>query len=80
MPSPPNRNGFSQRRSSRRLHVKSNALWPTTSWRLTPDLRKALVRLDPRLTSAALAHLLENAGQYSPPGSTITVKRDALVR
>jgi two-component system, OmpR family, sensor histidine kinase KdpD len=34
---------------------------------------KALVRLDPRLTSAALAHLLENAGQYSPLGSTITV-------
>lgn len=33
----------------------------------------ALVRLDPRLTSAALAHLLENAGQYSPPGSTIAV-------
>jgi two-component system sensor histidine kinase KdpD len=35
---------------------------------------RALVRLDPRLTSAALAHLLENAGQYSPPGSAITVK------
>ncbi len=34
---------------------------------------KALVRLDPRLTSAALAHLLENAGQYCPPGSTVTV-------
>lgn len=34
---------------------------------------KSLVRLDPRLTSAALAHLLENAGQYSPPGSTISV-------
>jgi two-component system, OmpR family, sensor histidine kinase KdpD len=34
---------------------------------------KTFVRLDPRLTSAALAHLLENAGQYSPPGSTITV-------
>lgn len=33
----------------------------------------ALVRLDPRLTSAALAHLLENAGQYSPVGSTIAV-------
>jgi K+-sensing histidine kinase KdpD len=32
-----------------------------------------LVRLDPRLTSAALAHVLENAGQYSPPGSTIVV-------
>ena len=35
---------------------------------------RALVQLDPRLTSAALAHLLENAGQYSPPGSTITVR------
>ena len=27
------------------------------------------VRLDPRLTASALAHLLENAAQYSPPGS-----------
>ena len=34
---------------------------------------QALVRVDPRLTSAALAHLLENAAQYSPPASTITV-------
>ena len=34
---------------------------------------KAFVRIDPRLTSAALAHLVENAGQYSPPGSMITV-------
>lgn len=32
------------------------------------------VRLDPRLTSAALAHVLENAAQYSPAGSTITVR------
>ena len=31
------------------------------------------VELDPRLTASALAHLLENAGQYSPPGSTIHV-------
>jgi two-component system, OmpR family, sensor histidine kinase KdpD len=30
-------------------------------------------QVDPRLTSAALAHLLENAGQYSPAGSPITV-------
>ncbi len=37
-----------------------------------PDERA--VRVDPRLTSAALAHLLENAAQYSPPGSTITVE------
>jgi two-component system sensor histidine kinase KdpD len=32
-----------------------------------------LVRLDPRLMSAALAHLLENAGQYSPPRSRISI-------
>jgi two-component system sensor histidine kinase KdpD len=32
-----------------------------------------LVRLDPRLTASALAHLLENAAQYSPPGSPISV-------
>jgi two-component system sensor histidine kinase KdpD len=38
---------------------------------------RTLVRLDPRLTSAALAHLLENASQYSPPGSTITVTASA---
>jgi two-component system sensor histidine kinase KdpD len=35
---------------------------------------KMLVRLDPRLTSAALAHLLENAAHYSPPSSPITVQ------
>ena len=29
------------------------------------------VRLDPRLTATALAHLLENAAQYAPPDSTI---------
>ena len=31
------------------------------------------VEIDPRLTSAALSHLLENAAQYSPPGSPIHV-------
>jgi two-component system, OmpR family, sensor histidine kinase KdpD len=31
------------------------------------------VRLDPRLTAAALAHVLENAAQYTPEGSTIEV-------
>jgi K+-sensing histidine kinase KdpD len=34
----------------------------------------SLVRVDPRLTASALAHLLENAAQYSPPGSPITVE------
>ena len=33
----------------------------------------SFVRLDPRLTSAALAHVLENAAQYSPHGSVIAV-------
>jgi two-component system sensor histidine kinase KdpD len=32
-----------------------------------------LVRLDPRLTAAALSHLLENAAQYSPSGTTVDV-------
>jgi two-component system sensor histidine kinase KdpD len=32
------------------------------------------VRLDPRLTASALAHLLENAAQYAPSGSTIHVQ------
>jgi two-component system sensor histidine kinase KdpD len=31
------------------------------------------VQVDPRLVSKALAHVLENAAQYSPPGSTVTV-------
>jgi two-component system sensor histidine kinase KdpD len=33
-----------------------------------------LVRLDPRLTASALAHLLENAAQYTPAGSAIEVR------
>jgi two-component system, OmpR family, sensor histidine kinase KdpD len=35
-----------------------------------------IVHVDPRLTSAALAHLLENAAQYSPPGSAIAVAHE----
>jgi K+-sensing histidine kinase KdpD len=34
---------------------------------------RMFVYVDPRLTSTALAHLLENAAQYSPPGSRIVV-------
>jgi two-component system sensor histidine kinase KdpD len=33
-----------------------------------------LVRLDPRLTAAALSHLLENAAHYAPAGSPIDVR------
>jgi two-component system sensor histidine kinase KdpD len=32
------------------------------------------VHVDPRLTSTALAHVLENAGRYSPRGTTIAVR------
>ncbi len=32
-----------------------------------------VVQVDPRLTSAALAHLLENAAQYAPTGTAITI-------
>src|SRR6185503_18286471 len=41
------------------------------------------VHIDPRLTSSALAQLLENAARYSPAGSTIDVHafvRDGEVR
>ena len=37
------------------------------------DTARSLARLDPRLTSAALAHVLENAGQYSPPRSLVSI-------
>jgi two-component system sensor histidine kinase KdpD len=36
--------------------------------------RDVPVRLDPRLTASALAHLLENAAQYTPDGSSIDVE------
>jgi two-component system, OmpR family, sensor histidine kinase KdpD len=38
--------------------------------RIEPD---EPVRLDPRLAAAALAHLLENAAQYTPAGAAIVV-------
>jgi two-component system sensor histidine kinase KdpD len=34
------------------------------------------VRVDPRLVSAALAHLLENSAQYSAEGTTITITHE----
>ena len=37
---------------------------------IEPDIP---IRLDPRLTATALAHVLENAAQYSPPGSIVKV-------
>jgi len=37
-----------------------------------------LVYVDPRLLATTLARLLENAAQYSPPGSTITVTSELV--
>ncbi len=73
--SPRRRAGRTPRRSSPR---------PATRWSrrcsgirldvsVDPDVP---VRLDPRLTATALAHLLENAAQYSPAGSTIERERE----
>jgi two-component system sensor histidine kinase KdpD len=36
------------------------------------------VHLDPRLLATAMAHLLENAAQYSPADSTITVTSEVM--
>jgi two-component system sensor histidine kinase KdpD len=38
----------------------------------------AAVRLDPRLTACALAHVMENAGQYAPAGSPVSVSAKVL--
>jgi K+-sensing histidine kinase KdpD len=46
----------------------------THTLEIDADAERTLTRLDPRLTSAAVAHLLENAAQYSPPRSTIAVR------
>jgi two-component system, OmpR family, sensor histidine kinase KdpD len=40
---------------------------------LVDDQSGTLVRVDPRLTASALAHVLENAAQYSPAGTEIRV-------
>jgi two-component system sensor histidine kinase KdpD len=44
--------------------------------RVTDQSDGQAVHVDPRLLSTALAHVLENAAQYSPPGSTITVTHE----
>jgi two-component system sensor histidine kinase KdpD len=37
------------------------------------DAEPRLVQIDPRLTSAAVAHVLENAAAYSPPAAPIEI-------
>jgi two-component system, OmpR family, sensor histidine kinase KdpD len=41
--------------------------------RVVDQSTEVSVRLDPRLVSVALAHVIENAAHYSPAGSTITI-------
>ena len=53
-----------------RDQVEHSTLQHTITVDIDPDMP---VRLDPRVTASALAHLLENAAQYAPPGSTIEV-------
>ena len=65
------RGGRIRRRSSRRRATRWSTRCSRTRWTCT-STRTCPVRLDPRLTATALAHLLENAAQYSPAGSTIT--------
>jgi two-component system, OmpR family, sensor histidine kinase KdpD len=46
--------------------------------RIIDDTNHQAVHVDPRLVSTVLAHVLENAAQYSPPGSTITVTEELV--
>jgi K+-sensing histidine kinase KdpD len=41
---------------------------------VSDDTGEVLVQLEPRLTSAALAHVLENAGAYSPADGPIAIR------
>ena len=54
-----------------RLQVEHTLTGHPVQVRLEHDVP---VRLDPRLTASALAHLLENAAQYSPAGAAIDVE------
>ena len=53
-----------------RAQVEQTLQRHTIAVDVDPDLP---VRLDPRLTATALAHLLENAAQYSPAGTVIAI-------
>ena len=61
------------------VEAARNQIEPPSSAHQIDVLRRSddrVVHIDPRLTSAALAHLLENAAQYSPAGSAITVAHE----
>jgi K+-sensing histidine kinase KdpD len=56
--------------------IEAGGVSPARQWVHPLEIVEAaatLVELDPRLTSAALSHLLENAALYAPAGTSITV-------
>ncbi|MGE5816009.1 MAG: DUF4118 domain-containing protein [Acidobacteriota bacterium] len=53
--------------------TRTGALLDGRDLRIDADAA-AEVQVDPRLTSSALAHLIENAAQYSPPDQPIDVR------
>ena len=69
----PRRDGRTRRKLSPRRGIRWSIRCAATRCSVTTDPDEP-VRLDPRLTAAALAHVLENAAQYAPPGSTIDVR------
>ena len=52
---------------------QAESLLQTHPVRIVGQVDQSLVRLDPRLTSSALAHVIENAARYSPSASPIEI-------
>jgi two-component system sensor histidine kinase KdpD len=73
-------------RETRRVHpseivAAAREQWSTccaTTAQVTVDPDEP-VRIDPRLTASALAHLLENAAQYAPAGTAIDVRAGVVL-
>ncbi len=63
----------------RRGRARSRSRRPCASTVSRSDVDSEMaVRVDPRLTAAALAHVLENAAQYAPAGTRITRRRRGI--
>ena len=65
--------GLTRRRRRRRRRPRRARGCGAQRFRSTPMTGRE-IQVDPRLTSTALAHVLENAGRYSPKGATIVVR------
>ena len=69
----PSGNGSPRRTSSRRPSLTSDQRWQEHALEIDAD-DAVEIQVDPRLTSTALAHVLENAARYSPAGRPIAVR------